>query len=231
MAITLMKTAHGVRLAGLGVVLILAEAVSTAVGFSPWDPYAIAIASEPNDCTGHVLLTFDDGPHPEFTPRIVDVLNRSSARATFFAVGQKVAEHPEVAAQIVAGGQRLENHTWDHPYLSTLSPDEVSEQLIRTNAAIEEATGITPSQWRPPYEEYSPESQAIAASLGLEMVLWDYKTDTNDWRGASPEEIRDVVLNNATDGSIVLMHDRIENTARAVPMILDGLHQKGLCTR
>lgn len=190
-----------------------------------------AVANEPGTCLGHVQLTFDDGPHETFTPRILRTLREAGATATFFAEGRLVKEHGEVAAQIVADGHSLQNHTWDHPYLSTLSADEVALQLSSTNAAIEAATGSTPTQWRPPYEDYTPETERVAASLGLEMVLWDYATDTNDWTGASPEAIRDVVLTNAVDGSVVLMHDRIENTAVAVPMILDGLHQKGLCTR
>lgn len=217
------------RWVGLGL-LALTGATTTALLLAPWDQ-APAIASQPDACTGHVQLTFDDGPHQDFTPRILDALGRSGATATFFAEGRLVEEHPEVAARIVAEGHGLQNHTWDHPYLSTLPADEVASQLLATSAAIEEATGSAPTQWRPPYEDYTPETVEVAASLGLDMVLWDYETDTNDWTGASPEDIRDVVLDNAKDGSVVLMHDRIENTALAVPMILDGLHRKGLCTR
>lgn len=219
-----------VRGLGVGALILLAVAV-TITFISSRGTAEATITGEPADCVGHVRLTFDDGPHPEFTPRILDALEQSGATATFFAEGRLVEENPDVAARVVTDGHELENHTWDHPYLTSLSTEEVRTQLTRTATVIEEATGMAPTQWRPPYEDYTPEIQQIATSLGMEMVLWDYETDTNDWRGAGPEDIRDVVLDNATDGSIILMHDRIENTATAVPMILDGLHQKGLCTQ
>lgn len=236
MANTPMKTARLAGLAGLVAltgfgVLAMTGALPTVLDPEPLDSATAEIASEPATCTGHVLLTFDDGPHPEITPRILQALDQGGATATFFAEGNLVEAHPDVAAQIVEDGHRLQNHTWDHPYLTTLSAQDVTSQLTRTNAAIEDVTGVAPTQWRPPYEDYNSDTQAAATSLGLQMVLWDYETDTNDWRGVSPEEIRDVVLDNVTDGSTVLMHDRIENTATAVPMILDGLHQKGFCTR
>lgn len=180
---------------------------------------------------GHVRLTYDDGPHPEHTPAILDALAARDAVATFFVVGRSVANHPTITSRTAAEGHRVGNHTWDHPYLTQLDAASIDWQLRNTSDLIEQVTGTRPVEWRPPFEDHNATVRSIATSQGLTMVLWNYATDTNDWQGRTAEQIRDTVLNNAKDGSIVLMHDRLATTAAATPMIVDGLVARGFCLR
>lgn len=188
------------------------------------------VVPRPPDCTaGTVSLTFDDGPSPDFTPAILATLRAWEARASFFVLGSKVEQHPELVRQMASEGHRVGNHSWSHPHLTTLTPDEVIDELARTSAAIEAAIGEAPTTWRPPYEDWNDEVGAQAQNLGMKVVLWDYATDSNDWKGISPEHIASIVVDNAVDGSTILMHDIRQNSVDALPLVLLGLNEKGLC--
>ena len=189
-------------------------------------------APSPGTCSaGYVRLTFDDGPDPVVTPQVLDTLRTYGAKATFFVMGQKVQARPDLVLRQQQEGHKVGNHTWDHPYLTRLTAAQQSAQLRDTSAAIVAAGAPSPVEWRPPYEDWNASVRDLATSLGMTMVLWNYETDSNDWQGGSPTVIRDRVVTNAHDGAIILMHDRIQNSATALPGILDGLAQKGLCLR
>jgi peptidoglycan-N-acetylglucosamine deacetylase len=198
----------------------------TAVGANDQVP------ARPPDCSaGTVSLSFDDGPDPVFTPAVLETLRRWDARASFFVIGEKVAQHPEIVRETITQGHAVGNHTWSHPDLTTLSPAEVRTELARTSAAISAAIGESPTTWRPPFGDWDDDVLAEAEDQGMSMVLWDDATDSNDWRGRTPAQIVDVVVGNATDGSTILMHDRLQNTVDALPLVLLGLNEKGLCAR
>ena len=180
---------------------------------------------------GYLRLTFDDGPDATVTPQVLDTLKSRGVRATFFVVGVNVAAQPGLVRREAAEGHQVGNHTWDHPYLTQLSVNDQTAEFTRDTDAIIAAGAPRPTQWRPPYEDWNSGVQALASSLGMTMVLWSYETDSNDWQGGSPEVIRDRILTNAHDGDTVLMHDRIQNSATALPMILDGLVTKNMCIR
>ena len=178
---------------------------------------------------GRVRLTFDDGPDAMVTPQVLDTLRAWKVKATFFVVGVSVVKSPALVAQEAREGHAVGNHTWDHPYLTTLAPDLQRSELVQTQDAVAAAGAPRPLLWRPPYEDWNPAVRDLATSLGLSMTLWNYETDSDDWMGLSSQAIINRLVANARDGDIVLMHDRIQNTATALPMILDGLLNKGLC--
>lgn len=224
----------------LGVVLMLVLGLTISwrypdSGASAAPPVVSAYAdlvARPADCTaGTVRLTFDDGPSPDFTPVVLATLRAWETRASFFVLGAKVQQHPELVQEIVAQGHLVGNHTWSHPYLTTLPRDEVREELARTSDAIAAAIGEAPTEWRPPYEDWNDQVSREAQRQGMSMVLWDYATDSNDWKGISPEHIASIVVGNATDGSTILMHDIRQNAVDALPLVLQGLNEKGLCAR
>jgi peptidoglycan/xylan/chitin deacetylase (PgdA/CDA1 family) len=187
---------------------------------------------------GGVALTFDDGPHPRGTPAVLDHLGRAGSSATFFLVGEQVLRWPELAAEIVARGQAVGLHCHRHRPLVRLTPRQVRDDLRRAAAAIEDATGRSPSLYRPPYGVFSLTALHRARRLGLLCVHWS--RDTKDWReGATADSIVARATAGTRAGEIVLMHDADhyatpgswERTAAALPELLRVLERRGLSTR
>ncbi|MGW4424411.1 polysaccharide deacetylase family protein [Streptosporangium sp. NPDC004631] len=175
-----------------------------------------------------VALTFDDGPHPVHTPRVLDVLRRYRVPATFFCVGLHVQAFPDLVRRIVDEGHLLGNHTWSHPYLPDLSRQEVSRQIGRTGEAIDRAGGGTPVLVRPPYGGRSPEVLTWLAEEGLTTVLWD--VEPCDWAMGGAAAIAGQVLDQADFGSVILLHDGggdRSQTVEALPGILESMMARG----
>jgi peptidoglycan-N-acetylglucosamine deacetylase len=175
-----------------------------------------------------VALTFDDGPDPVHTDRVLEILDRYGIRATFFCVGHHVAAMPDKVRQIVEAGHEVGNHSWSHPYLPDLTPEQLIEQLDRTTEAVARVTGEAPTRFRPPYGALSPEVLGTLAGHPTTLTLWD--VDSDDWTRPGPERIAATVLERAGPGSVVLMHDGGERdqTVRALPSIIEGLLERGL---
>jgi len=189
-------------------------------------------AAQAASCSaGYVRLTFDDGPVRTATPAILDTLAAHGARATFFVNGSKAAARPALVRRAAAEGHRIGNHSWSHPDLTTLTRAQVESQLRRTNDVIREITGESPTEWRPPYGKRDDTVRAAARAVGLEsMVLWT--VDPTDWADPPATTIRDRVLRDVEPDSVVLLHDGSgANTAEALPLILEGLAERGYCTR
>jgi peptidoglycan-N-acetylglucosamine deacetylase len=175
-----------------------------------------------------IALTFDDGPSPEFTTRVLEVLRRYHALATFFCVGLNAIAFPETLELVAADGHEIGNHTWSHPYLPDLSYDEVSLQLERTNEAVERVTGHQPTLFRPPYGGRSPQVLRWVAATGMRTVLWNAEAD--DWARPGPYAIRAELLGQVSSGSIALLHDGggdRSQTVEALPAILAELSARG----
>jgi endo-1,4-beta-xylanase len=182
-----------------------------------------------------VALTFDDGPDPTSTPRLLAALRRAGLRATFFDLGQRVAEYPKLARQTVAYGNAVEDHTWDHRSLTGVSTRtsaptsrRVTTELDRAKRAILSATGQRPQFFRPPYGDTSAVVQRLAGQLGLIEVGWT--VDSKDYTDISTRHLVANVL-HLRAGGVVIMHDaaHIPDTIAAVPVIAAGLRARGLC--
>lgn len=174
-----------------------------------------------------IAVTFDDGPHPEFTPRLLDTLKERNIKATFFLVGRSAAAHPQVVKRMVEEGHEVANHTWAHPLLTGYSTEGVSSQLKRAHDAIEKAGGVAPILYRPPYGGVRlGQRRSIQEQFGYPTILWDF--DPLDWQSPrSVQKVHDRVLAGTKPGSIVLLHDIHETTVNAMPATLDVLIERG----
>lgn len=201
--------------------LTLSGALASGAAFAA--PEAPAARTGTTDCrlVPCVALTYDDGPGP-LTPSILDALAAQRSAATFFAIGRNVAGGADTLRRMVADGHELANHTWNHPQLPTLDAAAVGRQIRDTQNAIREATGITPTMFRPPYGEYD---DMVLRAAGLPAILWD--VDTNDWQQPADDVLVDRAVNRAQPRSIVLMHDVHELTARVTPEVIAGLRDRG----
>ncbi len=174
----------------------------------------------------YVALTFDDGPHPENTVRLLKMLKDRGMKATFFCVGQRVADHPAVAKRIVEEGHEIGNHSWSHKVLSAMTDAAVARDLERTDQAIRKATGVSPKLMRPPYGAFTDRQRDWAhRKWGYSITLWD--VDSNDWRNPSAAYARSRILQGTGPGSIVLSHDIHKSTVDGLPKTLDALKAKG----
>ncbi len=152
-----------------------------------------------------IAVTFDDGPNPAITPRLLDLLDRHDVRATFFLIGRFVRETPQLAREIAARGHTLGNHTETHPNLFWLSSRQIRAELERCQEAIGSAAGRQPAWLRPPFGLRGPQLDSVAQQLGFgPMVMW--RVIAYDWR---PQPAANVIrrLSRVRGGDIVVLHD------------------------
>jgi peptidoglycan/xylan/chitin deacetylase (PgdA/CDA1 family) len=182
-----------------------------------------------------VALTFDDGPHPESTPRFLRLLEAERVRATFFLLGGQLVRHPDIGRAIVAGGHEVAVHGYDHQLLLRRSPFATVDDLTRATHVIAEITGTTPRWWRPPYGVASTASILAARRLGLTPVLWTCWG--RDWsRSATSDSVHRRVLRRLSGGGTVLLHDSDHaaspgswhSALDALPLILLSCRVRGL---
>lgn len=174
----------------------------------------------------YIAITFDDGPHAQHTPRLLDMLRERNIKATFYCVGQNVALYPGIARRIVAEGHEIATHTWDHKLLTKQSDDQVRSQLNRTRDAIFNATGVQPRTLRPPYGAMTQRQREwVHAEYGYPCILWS--VDPNDWQKPGSAAVTSRILTRTTAGGIILAHDIHGQTVDAMPATLDGLLRKG----
>jgi len=152
-----------------------------------------------------LALTYDDGPNDPYTWRLLELLDKHQAKATFFLIGQFVEQKPEIARAIAAAGHALGNHSWDHPNLIFSSAAEVRRQLQRTQHAIFDATGVTASIFRPPFGGRRPATLRVAREMGLQPVMWN--VSCYDWKPISTAEIVHHAERQIRGGDVVLLHD------------------------
>ena len=172
-----------------------------------------------------VALTYDDGPSPTVTPRILKCLQDNGGRATFFMVGQKVIKSPDVLKQMVAQGCEVANHTFDHTLMTKVSPTDLANQLVATNQAVSDACGISPVLMRPCGGAKTDAGMNIAGAISMPAILWS--VDTLDWKTRDASQTIQTVLENVKDGDIILMHDLYDATGDASETIIPELVRRG----
>lgn len=171
-----------------------------------------------------VALTFDDGPGLD-TQRLLQVLQRRNARATFFLVGTMVQARPKVTRRIAAAGHEVGVHTMGHPDLTRLSDRWVLWQLRQTKKLIRRATGSTPALSRPPYGATDRRVLRLQGELGLSEILWD--VDTSDWKVRNARHVASTAVRQARRNSVILTHDIRPTTVDAVDSMIRGLRRRG----
>jgi len=215
---------------------------SPRLGWMPRSPDPIwprlrgALRVEDRTATGTgCALTFDDGPHAEGTPAVLERLAHAGVVATFFLVGEQVLRNPSLAAEIAARGHTIGLHCHRHRNLLRLASRQVREDHARALAAIEDATGVTPRLYRPPYGILNAAALRSARERGMRTLLWSHWG--RDWEArATPESIAARVTDGAGEGAVLLLHDADDYsapgcwraTAQALPRVLETLRERGL---
>src|SRR6266581_2890917 len=174
----------------------------------------------------YIAMTFDDGPSATLTPKLLDLLAAHHIKATFFVIGENVAEHPEIVARAAHEGHEIGNHSWSHPNLAKMSDEGVRRELRRTDDAIKSAIGARPTLLRPPYGSITARQKRwIHDEFGYQIILWD--VDPYDWKRPGPSVVCNRILKETRPGSIVLSHDIHSGTIEAMPSTFDQLQAKG----
>lgn len=172
-----------------------------------------------------VALTFDDGPSP-YTDRLLQILKDNDAKATFFEIGNKVAANPAGAKRVVDAGMELGSHTWEHPNMTTIPPEDIAAQFSRANDAIVAATGRKPALYRPAGGLSNPAVRQAAGNFGLAEILWD--VIPFDWANDSnTAATRQVLMAQIKPGSVVLFHDTYSSTVDLVYQFIPVLKANG----
>ena len=190
-----------------------------------------------------IALTFDDGPHPDYTPRLLEVLAHFDVKATFFVLGERAQRWPEVVAQMAAEGHQLALHGWQHRSFPSLSPSELRQSLRQTQEMLATATGGIPESFcwvRPPNGLVWPQTVRQLQSWGYETVMWSVVPE--DWLEPPIPVILERVQAQVQPGSLIVLHDGIyggsqvaEVTERLIPLLkaqeyefttLVGIHQQ-----
>ncbi len=173
-----------------------------------------------------IAITFDDGPHPQLTPKLLDILKERNIHATFYVIGKNVEAYPEIVKRMVAEGHEVGNHTWNHPSLTKLSASKVESEMNDTTRAIEAAIGSKPKTMRPPYGATNATlNKRHDEEFGMKVILWS--VDPMDWKYRNAARVSSQIIENTKPGAIVLAHDIHASTVDAMPKTLDALLAKG----
>ena len=169
-----------------------------------------------------VAITFDDGPNPEYTERLLDGLKERNVKATFFLIGKEVKEYPEIVKRISDEGHLIGNHTYEHVNLCEIDCDQVKWQVEQTNDAIYEVTGERPMYIRPPYGCWNKQMEE---ETGMLEILWN--VDPRDWDCKDSGVLIDRVLKQVQNDSIILFHDASASSVDAALSVVDILTERG----
>lgn len=173
-----------------------------------------------------IAITFDDGPHKDLTPRLLDILKEKKVKATFFIIGRNADNYPDIMKRIAAEGHEVANHSWSHPELAKLPQDTIKSEITRTTDAITKTTGRTNALLRPPYGALKADQREwVRSTWGYRIILWD--VDPLDWRKPGAEVVSQRILNGTKPGSIILAHDIHADTIEAMPTTIDQLLARG----
>lgn len=223
--------------AGIGA--LTAGALWCGPGLAPHWPALAGVLGVPLrlHAAGGVALTFDDGPHPEGTPAVLEALDARGTSATFFLVAEQVERYPALAGEIVAAGHEVAVHGYRHRNQMRLAPREFAEDLQRATELVGEVYGRPPRLYRPPYGIFTLTGLAQVRGASLAPLLWSRWG--RDWRAnTTAAEIARLVSRGLGEGDVVLLHDADwysgagshRHTAAALPRILDLLQERGLRT-
>lgn len=170
----------------------------------------------------YISLTFDDGPNPETTPRLLDILKEKGVKATFFMLGQNVIKHESLVKRVADEGHEVASHSYSHPQLTGVDAQRVKDEVQNTDKAIFHAIGKIPTDFRPPYGAVNTE---VAAIIGKPIIQWS--VDSQDWQSHNAQAIIKRIDDTAYNDTIVLMHDIHPETVDAVATVIDHLRKEG----
>ncbi len=173
-----------------------------------------------------IALTFDDGPQANVTPKVLEVLKEHGVKATFFVLGDRVKQHPEILRMIVNDGHEIGNHTYSHRLLTAMTTNLIEREVYETQELIRQSAGVETHMFRPPYGAYRNSTKQILQEAGLmNIVLWS--VDPEDWHVRNSQHIVDAVTNRVQSGAIIVCHDIYKSTLNALPDMITSLKGMG----
>lgn len=172
-----------------------------------------------------IAITFDDGPHPQYTPALLSILDRYHAKATFFLVGEKAEAWPDLVKAEIAAGHSVGNHTYHHVNLTKIPERLVATEILACGNVIKSITGKDPHLFRPPGGDYSAVVAQAANSLDYTIVLWT--DDPGDYASPGARVIEQRTLGSLRPGGIILIHDGVQQTVDILPQLLQSLKDRG----
>ena len=231
-----LKLSAGLHVAGAGMLAVHPDAWPWVLGILGTDQAVLSTVGmfprstmlgpnvrrlpEPATKRGEIALTFDDGPDPEVTPRVLDLLDAHGASASFFCIGERAAAHPQLVAEIARRGHSVENHTHSHSVpFAFYGPARLRREIESTQIAIERCTGRAPVYFRAPFGIRSPMLEPVIARAGLQLVSWTRRgIDTLD---GNPTKVAGRLTQGLAGGDILLLHDRAAaRTSTGIPVVL-----------
>jgi peptidoglycan/xylan/chitin deacetylase (PgdA/CDA1 family) len=172
-----------------------------------------------------VALTFDDGPHPQYTPQLLAILKKYNVKATFFVIGKMVEQYPELVRKEDAAGHLVANHTYHHVNLNHVPLDEIALEWRACNEVVKPLIGKEMGYCRPPGGDYDPNVITAAMDENLTTVLWT--DDPGDYASPGDKVIEKRVLDRIQNGGIILLHDGVQQTVDVLPQIIEALQKRG----
>lgn len=173
-----------------------------------------------------VAMTFDDGPHPSLTPKLLDILKARNIKCTFFVIGKNAQMYPNIIRRMIAEGHEVANHTWTHCSLPSRSDDQIRSELKQSEDALVAAANYRPHLIRPPYGAINARiKQFMFSEFGYSTIMWS--VDPQDWRRPGVSVVTSRLVNGAHPGAIMLAHDIHPPTIQAMPAMFDQLLAKG----
>lgn len=182
-----------------------------------------------------VALTFDDGPSPEWTPKILEALKSAKVKATFFMLGNHVEKYPEIAKLVAEEGHEIGNHTYDHHVLLYYKTEELRKEIKETERVIKQVTGTDTKYFRPPKAWLNPQEKQEIKDMGYKIILWTI--NSKDWVTFDDKYIVRYIVKHISPGDIILFHDsggvfgteggNRQETVKAIPRLAEKLRERG----
>ena len=192
-----------------------------------WNYHLSAIHSNKQTNKQHISITFDDGPHPEFTPKALDLLKQHNAKATFFCIGQNVEKYPEILKRIISKGHLVGNHTYSHSKsFGFFNTTKVVTELKKTNTIIKELVGKEMKLYRPAFAATNPMIERAVKQMNISVVGWNVRS--LDTTSRSEKMILNRITRKVSKGDIVLLHDTSAKSLAVLEQLLLFLQEKNL---
>lgn len=210
-----------------GIIVGIMAALLCMPAYATKNPHYHKCSATP--AQGTVALTFDDGPSPIYTKKIMNILDKYHIKATFFVVGERAQAYPKYVKALAADGDIIGNHSYSHPQVSKLSGDQLYKEVVSPENIIYKITGQKPLLFRFPYGAENPRVKKFVYSQGLTPVHWGYSPQDYSRPGANVIASR--VITHAHSGQVILLHDgpkQRQQTVDALPKIIEGIRKKGL---
>lgn len=165
-----------------------------------------------------IAITFDDGPNPLYTPKVLEIFRGVSGKATFFMIGQKMIEHPEIVKAVSNEFHEIGNHTYSHIKLTQLSTTDCLNEMRRTDQIIKDLTGMKPTAFRPPYFDYNDKIVSLTERLGYK-IIGALNTDALDWEQPGVDYILSKTRQHIKNGSILIFHDGYGDRSQTIEAV------------